>query len=275
MLATCSRSVSKTELTNWDFKVGLFFDFKTNRTVYIEDVQVFPYETYDDGEGRLCVPGGKLHSEIKTKYVYYNKLSESDAVSSIKDLKPIYSKYEPGEYTPYYESGSAFTKVRSISAKESNRYNILQDLCETFECWMKINVPHEPDGSLTLDDNFRPIKKISFRENVGRKNSIGFRYGVNSKSIQRTVDSAAVVSKMVVKDNANEFAPNGFCSIARAPDNPTGENFLLNFDHYVRHKLLDFGMLTNDLYLKDVNGHLGYYTRLKELNRDRNNKIDL
>ena len=50
---------------------------------------------------------------------------------------------------------------------------------------------------------------------------------------------------MIVKDNANEFAPNGFCSIARASENPTGENFLLNFDHYIRHGLLDFDVIVN------------------------------
>jgi hypothetical protein len=90
MLATCSRSVSKAELVNWDFRVGLFFDFETSGTVYIEDVQVFPYEVYDDKGERLCVPGGKLHSEIKTKYIYYKPNPE---MKSIDDLKPVYSEY--------------------------------------------------------------------------------------------------------------------------------------------------------------------------------------
>jgi hypothetical protein len=70
---------------------------------------------------------------------------------------------------------------------------------------------------------------------------------------------------MIVKDNANEFAPNGFCSIARATENPTKENFLLNFDHYVRQKLLNSAVVTNDLYL-DSGGYIGYYKRLKRLN---------
>jgi hypothetical protein len=109
------------------------------------------------------------------------------------------------------------------------------------------------------------MKSISFHEYIGRDNHVGFRYGINSKSISRTLDSAAIVSKMIVKDNANEFAPNGFCSIARASENPTGENFLLNFDHYARQGLLDFDLITNDLYL-DVNGYLGYYKKLKRLN---------
>ena len=279
MEATCARTVSETELKDWDFKVGLFFDFNTEDKIYIEDVQVFPYQTYEDENEvedkklRLCVPGGKAHSEIKTKYIYYKPDS---TWQSIADLIPISEGYaEDPDYELFYESGSQFTKIRSISAKESNRFNLLQDLCETFQAWLKIEVVHNDDGTLKLDEvTHRPIKTISFVEEVGEYNPAGFRYGVNSKSIQRTVDSAAIVSKMIVKDNANEFAPKGFCSIARATENPTGENFLLSFDHYIRHGLLDGDVVTNDLYLK-TNGYLGYYARLKELNANRNEKIDL
>jgi hypothetical protein len=39
---------------------------------------------------------------------------------------------------------------------------------------------------------------------------------------------------MIVKDNANEFAESGFCSIARAKLNPIKENFLLNFEYYAQ-----------------------------------------
>jgi hypothetical protein len=38
---------------------------------------------------------------------------------------------------------------------------------------------------------------------------------------------------MVVKNNANEFAESGFCSIARAEENPSGENFILDFSYYI------------------------------------------
>ena len=316
MLATCSRSVSKTELANWDFRVGLFFDFEAsyeqvNLTsdqyeknkfyilqdenyqlstgdfddlisyyrklpIYIEDIQVFPYEVYDDEGERLCVPGGKLHSEIKTKYIYYKPNPE---MKSINDLKPVYSEYtDSSDFEQLYgvdgAKGNEFTKVRSISEKESNRFNLIQKLCETFECWPKFRVERDQEtGEIKYDENYRQQKYLSFREYVGKENFVGFRYGINSKSIQRTIDSAAIVSKMIVKDNANEFAPNGFCSIARAAENPTGENFLLNFDHYVRQGLLDFDNVTNDLYV-NANGYLGYYQKLKQINIDRDKNID-
>jgi hypothetical protein len=103
-------------------------------------------------------------------------------------------------------------------------------------------------------------------------NWAGFRYGVNEKSIQRTVDSNQIVSKMVVKNNANEFATDGFCSIARAEENDIKENFLLDFDYYYQHNLLNLATVTNDLYL-DSNGYIGYYKQLRQKNRDRDAKI--
>jgi hypothetical protein len=79
---------------------------------------------------------------------------------------------------------------------------------------------------------------------------------------------------MIVKDNANEFAPSGFCSIARADENPIKENFILNFDYYARQGLLDIDTVTNDLYL-DSNGYLGYYKKLKEFNLGKDRNIEL
>ena len=278
LIADCEESVSKTELTDWDFKIGLFFEFEGDGIICIEDVEVFPYRIYEDEGQRLCVPNGKFLSEIKTKYYYYKRNPEWQ---SMADFKPIETSYAPIEgYIQVYGANSLkdgtneFIKVRSISAKESNRFNLIQQLCETFECWPRFRVERDmATGQIELDENYRQKKFLSFHEYTGDDNPVGFRYGVNSKSIQRTVDSANIVTKMIVKDNANEFAPNGFCSIARASENPTGENFLLNFEQYYRHGLLDRNIVTNDLYVNDGK-YLGYYTQLKALNADRNRMID-
>ena len=277
MEATCTNDgLSRSQLRDWDFRVGLFFDFGNNEnTYYIEEVQVFPYESYvEDSITRVCVPGGKLHSEVKTKYVYYEKNPEW---KSIDDLIPVYSEYQnDSSFVQQYRDGtSQFTKVRSVSAKESNRFNLIQDLCELFECWPQFRVNrNQKTGQIKYDSKYRQEKYLSFKEYIGNSNLVGFRYGINSKSIQRTIDSSSIVSKMIVKDNANQFAPNGFCSIARATENPNGENFLFNFDHYIRNRLLNINNVTNDLYL-DVNGYLGYYKQLKRINAERNNKIDI
>lgn len=289
-LATCGSDVSKTELNDWDSKFGVFLDFGNETEITIQDFQLFKYQTYEEnGITRFCVPDGKLYSETKTKYIYYKK-DPGYEIKSIEDLKPVYTGYAPNEnYTQVYGNGeednktSQFTKVRSISGKESNRFNLIQSLCETFQCWCRFYVERNNDGSIkygkdvrkfSSDEIFRQQKFVYFKETIGKLNNAGFKYGVNTKSISRQVDSSAIVTKMIVKDNANEFAPNGFCSIARASENPTGENFLLNFDHYVRQGLLNLSVVTNDLYL-DVGGYLGYYKILKRFNTDREKNIDI
>jgi hypothetical protein len=44
-----------------------------------------------------------------------------------------------------------------------------------------------------------------------------------------------------VSDNNNEFAPNGFCSIARANANTSGEAYIYDFSYYY-----NFGMLNQN-----------------------------
>jgi phage minor structural protein len=84
-----------------------------------------------------------------------------------------------------------------------------------------------------IDENYRQKKWVSFHEYIGKDNYAGFKYGVNLKSIQRTIESEGIVSKLIVKNNSNEFATDGFCSIARATESPNGENFILDFSYYI------------------------------------------
>lgn len=264
------KDLSENELQDWDRRFATFFEFGEESEIYIEDVQIFKEVIVN---GKYYFPGGDFFAEVKNEYIYYKPNS---TWKSIKDL--IYSDKSDNplpEYEPYYgEGNSAFTKVRSIAAKESNRFNLLQDLNEKFECWMKINVERNTDGSVQIDDDYRQKKSVSFRENINEKNWIGFKYGVNSKSIQRTIDSSAVITKLIVKNNANEFGPDGFCSISRATDNVMKENFLLNFDYLGRQRLIDLDQVTADLY-QTVNGGLGYCVNLKNLNSERDADINL
>ena len=113
----------------------------------------------------------------------------------------------------------------------------------------------------------RQVKSISFYEYISKDNYTGFKYGINLNSIERTIDGESIVSKMIVKDNSNEFAKDGFCSIAKAQDNPTGQTFLYNFDYYIQQGLLDRETTDRDLY--------NYYNSLKSIQKDRNKKIEL
>lgn len=280
---TCSNALAYSEMIKK--KIGIFLKFPTNTDFYIEDVQFFRYVTYEkeivdaDGNGTgafetlMAIPGGELIASVKTKYYYYIPNKE------YKDLSEVVYTYEG--YNPWLSvsevyNDDQFEKVRSITAKESNRFNLIQTLCETFECWAKFEIEHNmTTGEILLDENdgYRQKKWITFHEYIGKDNYAGFKYGINLKSIQRTLDSNGIVSKLIVKNNANQFADNGFCSIARAPENPIGENFLYDFSYYIQQGLMGFSELNNDLYL-DVNGYIGYYKKLRKMNQDREKWIE-
>ena len=270
-------SKSYTDLIN--AKIGIFFKTPLNVDIYFENIQLYKKVEYDrlvDGseteyETVVAEPGGELFSAARTIYIYY---LPNENYKSVDDIVPAYKGYaDDPTYIKQYKKNQ-FEKVRSITASESNRFNMIQDLCETFECWAKFEIEHDMQtGEILLDENYRQKKWITFHEYIGKDNYAGFRYGINLKSIQRTLNSDGIVSKIIVKNNANEFAPNGFCSIARAPENPIGENFIYNFDYYIQQGLVEFSEINNDFYL-DVNGYLGYYKKLKRLNQDREAKIE-
>lgn len=283
--APCLKSMSYSEMTM--SRLGLFIYSEDSGEFLIQDVQLFAYET--DFNNEMCTPGAIPVSGIKKKYYYYYPDSSYE---TIDDIVFIYEgETEATEYTPKYSGDTGYEKIRSITATESNRFNLIQDLCETFECWPKFRIEHnEATGEILLgkdkkwydknneeipcplEQSYRQQKWLSFHDFIGNKNDVGFRYGINLKAITRTIDSDGIVSKMVVKDNSNEYAIDGFCSIARATENPTGENFIFDFRYYINQGLLHFSEVNNDLY-QDVSGYIGYYKKLKKINSNREDWI--
>lgn len=181
------------------------------------------------------------------------------------ELKP--SSYVP--IMPYYRNKAE--RAHSIKAKESNYFNILQNIAETFGVWLRLDIVYNENGTVEQ-------KKIRFVNYIGNDNYAGFHYGVNLKGIQRTQESKNIVTKLIVKANNNEYGKNGFCTVARANSNETGESTLYNFQYYLNCGLLDERVYTD--YLYNENGAQGedvgtgttvtnaknYYARLKRLN---------
>jgi phage minor structural protein len=82
-------------------------------------------------------------------------------------------------------------------------------------------------------------KTIKFKNYTGQDNYACFRYGVNLQDIQRTFESKQLATKLIVKQNNNQLGKNGFCTIARAGSNPTGENYIYDFGYFHKTDLLD------------------------------------
>ena len=268
IITHCKNSMSYNEMITK--KIGIFINLPASPApYYIEDVQFFKFVSKDDGDTPL-LPDDIKAGEVKTIYYYYYPNSE---YASIDDVVYIYKGEQPANFSEVYNENE-FEKIRSITAKESNRFNLLQTLCEIFECWIDFEVEHNADtGEILLDEDYRQRKWVSFHEYIGKDNDCGFKYGINLQAIRRTLDSGGIVSKIVVKNNSNEFAKNGFCTIVRAAENPTGENFIYDFSYYIQQELLSFEEINNDLY-NTKNGYIGYYKKLRDLNRKRDEYIE-
>ena len=278
---TCKKALSRSDLlTTSNF--GLVFQLSTS--LYIQEVQLFKevfgeqIEIVDDKETRtkVRINPGEIEKQgiIKPVYIYYDPEVNSEA-TSWEDLIALQRVYEKSsDYTPVYNTEKVTDKdgnekqveqkIRSITAKNSNRFNLLQQLAETFECWVRFNIEHESDGAVKLINGL-PQKTVTFKQEIGQRTGIGFVYGIDLKQISRTINSDKITSKVIVQPNINELAEDGICTIANSTENYSRASFILNFDYYINHGLLDGNVLTKDLYL-NTSDSIGYYYNLNRLN---------
>lgn len=256
--AACELTASKTDLLN----VGIFLypiDSSEDTYYFLSDLQLF--KTIYNSDDELILPDTPITSEVKTKYIYFDLIEGETGEDAINYL---YNDYVPDPtVTPIYDE--EYNKIGSISGSESNCFNLLQDLAESFECWLKIKVDHETDGTLTLDENYEPTKQVYFKNYFGVDNNVGFHYGINLNNIQRKLISDDIVTKLIVKDNDNEYLTDGTCTVVRATDNISKERFILNFNYYINQGLLNAHEVLSDLYGCYPND-FAYLTKLGDYN---------
>jgi hypothetical protein len=174
--------------------------------------------------------------------LYFKENDETNPVSSLPSGYIVNQTYE---------------KCRTIEVSQSNRFNITQQIAETFEVWCRYEIQHDDKGVIIS-------KTVTLTDNYGQENNIGFRYGVNLSKIARTVKSDELVTKLYVPEIENSAAADGYCSISEAKLNPSGENFLIDFSYFISKGMLDEEALYLDIYGVES----GYYTVLKKLNEE-------
>lgn len=297
------RVIFKVESTTYDadsfkkiskihLKISPNSNITTDTSFYIEKIALYRksldknseiiYPDYEE-EHSSAAAAWSDNSTLEHKYIYFNTWhidGDNPNAYTEKDKIPTITKntLEYSIFKPVYNEGAE--KVRTVTAKESNYFNVLQSIAETFEQWLVIDIERETDGSIKPNG-----KKIHFRNYRGGDNYACFRYGVNLKDIQRTKSSKNIVTKLIVKQNSNELAENGFCTIQRAGANPTGENYIYDFQYHQNTGIMPADeYLTTNYYLDNAQGpdHSlwedeivansdeyninGYFPRLKKIN---------
>lgn len=273
-ILTCAKALAKNFLS--DAKLIITSDNKEDAILKILEIRL--YELF------AGITGGKDNNNLydintvdvakKFYYYYYEDTSNPDGTAPyIYKAQVPCPLYEP-VYGGWAKSAGAtereysqFEKVRTIYGQQSNRFNLLQELAETFKCWARFKIYHNADGSIERDSNGKQKKTVYFSEKIGQQLSYGFTYGIDLNTIRRTQSSSELVTKTIVLANYNENAPNGTCSIVDSEENYPRENFVLNFDYYVNQGLLDGEALNRDLYYSgEGNDYIGYYTKLHRYN---------
>lgn len=273
---TCNHSASRASIYNDN--IGIFF--RSFGNYWLEEVEFFPlvYGT-DINNAVVRINPGEMNitSIAATFYIYYNHTRSANLVSA-ENITYIWNNSQDLSadlqrvIKPIYNDD--FEKIRNVNAKQSNRYNLLKTIAETFECWIQFIIEHNSDGSIVYE-NGSPKKYIRFKKENGQRTGIGFIYGIDLKTIRRTIQSDQIITKMIVSPNKNEFATNGFCTIARSKENFASVNFILNFDYYVSQNLIDAEALEVDLsnYYLLLNRFTGFYNKCVQDELGRRNDL--
>lgn len=254
-------------------------------TYYIKKALFF--KVVRDDEGNIIEPSEEISLEemeksvTVRKYYYFPKPVQEESLKwssgynyTIQDKEnfvPLVNleKVDNFTYEPVFNTGAI--KVRSIEIQESNYFNILQTISETFGGWLVLQASRDVTGAVVR-------KEVVLKNYLGKLHNAKITYGVNLKNIQRTYESKGLVTKLIVKNNNNQLAENGFCTIQRSKINPTGENYIYDFQYFLGRGLLDTTQFTNHLFnqgdakgkdISEFDDELnlqGYFPRLRKLN---------
>lgn len=252
-------------------KPGIFLTF--GAACWIKEVQF--YQKVEGYNGKIIHLGDMDTQSVGT--TYYKYFYPNEAYADENDIEYVYYGTEKQSYEKVYEGTEGeyvkFEKIRSISEKNSNRFNLLQNIAETFECWVRFSILHDETTGKIIYVNGFPQKTVYFKEKTGEQLGYGFVYGIDLKSISRSIDSNQIASKVIVSPNISEYANNGICEIAQSEYSETGENYILNFDYYISQGLLNGGEFNKYLYLTTEDG-MGFYPSIKAINTEYNSRVE-
>lgn len=206
---------------------------------------------------------------------YYNNnatIDESDC--NHKDSTNGVCMYQKYGYCPYrFQTQKHCRKIRTLNGEKSNRFNLTQELSKVFEIYPVYYTEHEANGKVKTDiveENNKTYKKmrkkVFYITEKGIENKLGFKYTKNLSNISRTFDSKEIVTKLYVEDVDSELSKTGLCSIKTAEDNPSRDNYIIDFSYYTMRGLLDKNTTDADLYGIDESDmgylkQLGYYNK--------------
>lgn len=258
---TCIKSCPYEMILSTSYPFGLFLE--ANANYWLEEAQFYREVWGEDSEGNSVRIDPSQMSYQSVAQIYWKYFEAEQPEGTTKD-NLVYTHVSLDEWAEAVPVYNDFARYGTIEADNSNRFNILQTIAETFECWLRFEIEHDEKGYIVYKDGV-PRKLIQIKREAGKETGVGFVYGIDLKGIVRDVKSDKISTKTIVEQNENEFGKNGFCTIARSEQNYPRESFIYNFDYYINQGLLNKDALYDDLY--NIAG-MAYYSHLHSLNTE-------
>lgn len=169
---------------------------------------------------------------------------ETDPTSDMKTGHEQF--YEDDRIATYDENNqpvkndSYEIKERIITVEKSNVWNIQQELCEKFECWPFFEILYDENGQVKS-------KTVILKNDLPQDALFSIDAKKNLKSLQRTVDSSQVVTKMYVSTLDNENVNEGVVSISTNDKNYMKENYILDLSWFLGENKTDSDLTSVNL----------------------------
>lgn len=200
---------------------------------YLKNIAQQQYRGYEIKE--LNNLDNLLSSNIKdspqNKNIYYL----TDKYLNFTIFAPKEFIYDNNKNNEWIDLGLLATseKTRIITGDKSNRYTLLQNVAEKFKVYVNFELIHNPVTGKIVYSQGQPIKYVYYTDRVGRLISNGIIDTVNLDNISRRTDSSELVTKMYVESLEKDTTEDGLITIQLADKNPSKENYIYNFKHYL------------------------------------------
>lgn len=186
-----------------------------------------------------------LEALLKTRNIYmeFDDTNGIGTVDELTDKVLAGTGWSRGYTDPMLESDGATEKVRSItSGGKDGALGLISKISNVFKCF-----PVYDSENMTV-----ALYNFNNREQV-----LEGVVGYNLNALTVTPDSASMITRMYVE---GEYGDNGYVGIDDV--NPTGLNYLMNFDYY-----REIGVMTNAQeqalakYISDISAVKGNISR--------------
>ena len=171
----------------------------------------------------IFIPELKTITEttIKDRYYFFKATELNKVITSVDDIVFEGKYFEDEIPSSYIEvpKENPYEKITSITASKSNRFNLIQKLCETFECWARFVIGHESNGRVkhlyTLSEDFSPLEGKIYYQKIAADGSDNdpknFKVVVISKEspkgkyYEHSLDKKIVFKEYIGKENYAGF----------------------------------------------------------------------